>query len=160
MEFKMPLKQESSEESDLRDLPRKEVTENSVFDKVSKKPRKGSWIVMLEKLVKCNQCNIFLLNHEQFLRHQHEKCVETNDQKLTETHKNTIGNEIEEENKCSVCDKTFNTKWGLRKHFKYIHTEFKVDCKKCVKSFKSHSNLDTHMKSVHSGMKFECTSCN
>ena len=50
----MPLKQEFSEEPDLRDLPRKEVTENSIDDKVSKKPRKGSWIVMLEKLVKCN----------------------------------------------------------------------------------------------------------
>ena len=50
----MPLEEVFSEELDLKDLPRKEVTENSIDDKVSKKPRKGSWIVMLEKLVKCN----------------------------------------------------------------------------------------------------------
>ena len=37
----MTLKQEFSEESDLRDLPRKDVTEDSVVGKVSKMPRKG-----------------------------------------------------------------------------------------------------------------------
>ena len=71
------LSNELSDVSDIEDIPRKEKNEDSNAEFVTltptikrqNKPMKGQWIVKLEKLTKCQNCNIFLLNSEQTAKH-------------------------------------------------------------------------------------------
>ena len=82
------LSNEFSDVSDIEDIPRKEKNEDSNAEFVTltptikrqnkpmkgqwirqNKPMKGQWIVKLEKLTKCQNCNIFLLNSEQTAKH-------------------------------------------------------------------------------------------
>ena len=69
---------EFSDESDIEEIPGKENKGDSNADfviqmptiKRQHKPKKGQWIVKLEKLTKCQKCNIFLLNSNQAAKHQ------------------------------------------------------------------------------------------
>ena len=107
-----------SEESDLENLPEKEVKKVSVIGKVSTKPRKGTWIVKIEKLIKCNQCSIFLLNYRHFLDHQ-LKHGKTNDFMF----------------KCGICEKDFRSRGSLFFHKKTNHEGNTYRCNRCEKIF-------------------------
>ena len=68
---------EFSDESDIEEISTKENIEVSNGECVTQaltikrqnKPKKSQWIVKLEKLIKCQNCNIFLLNSEQTAKH-------------------------------------------------------------------------------------------
>ena len=67
------LSNEFSDESDIEQTPNENTKENSNIEattiKKRNKPKRGQWIVKLEKLIKCQNCNIFLLNSEQTAKH-------------------------------------------------------------------------------------------
>ena len=60
---------------------------------------------------------------------------------------------------CEICEKVFNTRDKLQKHFNYNHnnTENVFNCNICTKSYETRGNLSYHMKNVHGCHK--CESC-
>ncbi|XP_035259357.1 zinc finger protein 676-like isoform X4 [Anguilla anguilla] len=61
--------------------------------------------------------------------------------------------------KCSLCEKCFNSKSGLKKHLT-IHTgEKPYKCSQCEKCFNSKSGLKAHL-TIHTGEKpYKCSQC-
>lgn len=48
---------------------------------------------------------------------------------------------------CSYCDKSFNKKWDVERHVRYIHTKIKpYECKVCHKKFAEPGALNKHAK--------------
>ena len=59
------------------------------------------------------------------------------------------------------CEKLFNTKNYLKKHYNRIHNNSgKVStCNVCTKSFPSKQDLTIHIKTCHRGKHYKCDSC-
>ena len=111
-----------NDESDFEEIPGKEVEVNSqieVFSKASsnnKQPKtmKGQWIVILEKLKKCQQCNIFLLNSNQFVKHQKQHYEQSREiEKSLAVKDNKF--------RCDFCKNGFQNVTLLREHIKALH---------------------------------------
>ena len=62
---------------------------------------------------------------------------------------------------CEICEKVFNTRDKLQKHFNYNHnnTENVFNCNICTKSFQAQKILASHIKTVHGGKCYKCASC-
>ena len=62
---------------------------------------------------------------------------------------------------CEICEKLFNTKNYLKKHYNRIHNNSgKVStCNVCTKSFRSKQDLTIHIKTCHRGKHYKCDSC-
>ena len=70
---------------------------------------------------------------------------------------------VNKEQKREICEKVFNAKRNLKKHFTIVHDSgirksFK--CNICANSSQTLSTLNLHIKSVHGGSKkYTCESC-
>ena len=75
---------------------------------------------------------------------------------------NTSAKTIFSRNKCTKCNKSFNTRRGLHDHDRNIHAEpsEKYKCTKCDKLFKNNNLLYNHVRYVHSEVRaFSCAIC-
>ena len=63
--------------------------------------------------------------------------------------------------KCEICDKEFENKNTLKKHFNNVHNlEKKHKCNICQRVFPIKSQMTSHMKIVHGNKKLhKCDSC-
>ena len=139
---------------------------NSTFEtnvcRRSEKPKKGTWIVKLSKLRKCRDCNIFLIDFNQFKKH---KKVHT---KMTF-----------EKSTCDFCKEEFENDTLLQEHKRLVHNmkPFCKDsqksnvektkkeiiptnkCKICGKKYTTANNLTRHIKHDHEGIEYKCDKC-
>ena len=67
----------------------------------------------------------------------------------------------ENDNKCSICDKTFVLPRVKESHMEHVHSTEpnKFSCDICEKAFSYKDNLTRHMKEVHGGEKHKCEVC-
>ena len=69
----------------------------------------------------------------------------------------TIGSETNE--KCRICDKTFNSRIKLRRHYIENHRQ-KIKCKLCDETFEKNCDLEEHIKINHQSAEcFKCEEC-
>ena len=134
------------------------------------KPRKGKWIVKLEKLQECQDCHDFFtdsLTFKEHLKdHQQETRIDIESQKIkyqaienesegtSKSKLLQVYNEIFNENgekvfQCKECANVYSTKNSLHKHYASSHREKKFKCDKCSKMFSIESQLRKHFKSCH-----------
>ena len=152
------------------------------FQKFHEMPKKGSWIVKLNKLIKCADCNKYLENSHQLLKHQRENCKAS----------------IENRFRCDFCKNEFQNIILLRQHIKSLHIKVFYEnliilkehlpkeylktskksegkntkenseeqmssnenkCGQCGKTFCNSSAVRKHVKTIHEGFKFKCDLC-
>lgn len=95
------------------------------------------------KLHSCDQCDAVYPKWSQLVAHKHSVHTVT-------------------ENKCSICNRIFHSKHGLKYHQR-IHTQkddrivYQCNFDKCPKYFFHRQNLTAHYKSKHENRKFVCT---
>ena len=63
---------------------------------------------------------------------------------------------VNEEHKCEICEKVFNSKEKLKRHFTAVHDTIirkALKCNICTNSFQTQQNLNLHIKTIHGGNK-------
>ena len=103
-------------------------------------PRKGTWIVKLVKLAKCEICNMEfgtsgeLRNHKQIVHEGLKK------------------------HKCGFCEKRFSLPSHVKMHVSRMHEKTKdFICDHCNKAFATIDNLRKHISKIHeSSRKLKC----
>ena len=60
---------------------------------------------------------------------------------------------------CQHCDKTFNSKSGLKHHINANHLGRMFECDQCQMPFPHKSSLKLHIQSEHEGIKYTCNQC-
>ena len=147
-----------SDESDVEGIPGKEVEADCELEVLRKKssnnkqqkPMKGQWIVILEKLKKCQQCNIFLLNSNQFVEHQKQHAKPSSE--IT-----TPLSEKVNKFKCDFCKNGFQNVTGLREHIKDLHMKvFYEDHKKSIEI----QSVSDQRNVSHASNGYKCDHCN
>ena len=139
------------------------------------KPRKGKWIVKLEKLQECQDCHDFFtdsLTFKEHLKdHQQETRIDIESQKIkyqaienesegtSKSKLLQVYNEIFNENgekvfQCKECANVYSTKNSLHKHYASSHREKKFKCDKCSKMFSAKSAQKRHYRNCN-GMVFQ-----
>ncbi|XP_044763071.1 zinc finger protein OZF-like [Coccinella septempunctata] len=101
----------------------------------------------------------FCVKHEKICHLKADK----KDLDAEETITNETGDqppEIDRQNKCDICDTSFNNKYLLKRHRKYVHaTEKNFKCDQCSSTFVSSVYLSAHQR-YHSGdRKHICLFC-
>ena len=117
------LSNEFSDESDIEEIPVKETEEISdieiVFETPSnnkqQKPKKRKLIIKLDRLTKCNQCNVISLNLSQSREHQKEHVKPSNNESGMSQSEN------EPKFRCDFCKQNFSNVALLREHIKSTH---------------------------------------
>lgn len=116
---------------------------------------------------KCDKCDkgFFQLGHLKRHEHSHRThccpvCSATFDKwSLFVAHKHKAHSQIE--NKCSICDRVFHSKSGLKYHSQ-VHTQpddrivYECSFDGCAKFFFHRNNMLAHFKSKHENKKFVC----
>ena len=75
------------------------------------KPRKGTWIVKLVNLTKCETCNVFLLNSKQLMEHKQEHARTKETKEINKKYRFI----------CEFCKETFLSVILLRDHIHSLH---------------------------------------
>jgi hypothetical protein len=93
-----------------------------------------------------------------------EELKEIKSEQLEEINKTGMrGNNQEESSArvviCRSCDKTFDSKKGLKVHIKTTHPQH-IKCKSCEEKFERNSELEVHIKEKHElNGRYECDKC-
>ena len=129
-----------------------EFLTHSMSNKIIK-PRKGQWIVKLQKLQECQDCHEFFTDSLSLKEHLK---VHIKNDKLNndEVFKEIIKDDGSKEFQCVKCNSVYEKKKSLQKHFHAIHREKKFKCEKCRKMFPIKSELRKHFKACN-GIRFQ-----
>ena len=148
------LSNEFSDESDIEEMPVKETVEDSdikiVFEKQSnnkqQKPKERKLILKLDRLTKCNQCNVISLNLSQSREHQKEHVKPSNNES------GMSQSEKEPKFRCDFCKQNFSNVALLREHIKSTHMKaFYEDHEK---------SIAVAQKTIISTLNYNCGYCN
>ena len=115
------------------------IEENADINQQESTPIESNLCFDSVDLIQCEYCGHTTKTDKQMKNHYYKK------------HFNT-----EKSFECSKCDKSFNRKTDLNKHF-LVHSNVRLSCKVCPKSFKRESDLKIHELS-HS-VNFKCNEC-
>ena len=121
---------------------------------MQEKPKKGTWIVKLEKLLKCDACSAHFCQLVEMLKHKNEF---HNIAKPDMNCKSDFNKHA-----CNVCGTTFKSISELGLHEKNVHkSDKKHSCQICGNVFANKSSLIEHVKSAHEGLKLKskCDIC-
>ena len=101
---------------------------------LSQKPKRGQWIVKMEKLRKCHQCNVYFTTAIHFDKHQQRHLEErkkvTNEKVLAKSVKT-----------CDFCKELYPSIETLREHIKDLHMKTFYDFYESPYSTKDDNNL-------------------
>lgn len=148
------LSNEFSDESDIEEIPRKETEENSDIEIVfetptnykQQMPKERKLTIKLDRLTKCNQCNVISLNLSQSREHQKEHVKPSNNES------GMSQSEKEPKFRCDFCKQSFSNVALLREHIKSSHMKaFYEDHEKSVA---------VAQKTIIPTLNFKCGYCN
>ena len=137
-------------------------------------PKKGQWIVKLEKVHKCKECHNFFTGLFSFKEHikSHSVKTETNDQSwniqldLTSEENDQRYKHEEKDKKsieCMVCNKYFAKSEVLNSHMRKVHEEKKFKCTICHRKFSLSLDLKKHLSLSCKGndtiVESKCNQC-
>ncbi|XP_071050489.1 gastrula zinc finger protein XlCGF26.1-like isoform X11 [Onthophagus taurus] len=60
---------------------------------------------------------------------------------------------------CTICDKTFMTQIGVKRHEGTHVNQFKYGCTECDKKYNLKTSLDHHVAVEHKGIRYQCKEC-
>ena len=66
---------------------------------------------------------------------------------------------IENEHQCKICEKTYNSKYGLLKHIASKHEGIRYSCLQCSYKASHKGTLKEHVQFVHEGKGQDCPIC-
>ena len=137
----MSMDNQSLDESDLEDLEKgKDSTNNTkrlknMLKHTSNKFKKGKWIVKIEELIRCNQCDRYFC-HQQKHDHDNETCD------TTKTSETNLQSDFTKN--CDFCKQMFPDHETLRNHIKSIHMKTYYTNQERVSIKKSEIKVDSN----------------
>ena len=183
LKFEMNLDPEFSDESDYEeDISKDDDSESDIeviFEKSpnspkrssSEIPKKGTWIVRLETLKKCDKCTMFFVNQAELKQHKLEHRNIPKPIKVPLTKDKIQVNEPQLMKTCDFCKQKFPDDQALRDHIKTLHMKVFYEsietatstkqsisiktpvpnmklfgCMPCEKAFSNGAKLKSHLK--------------
>ena len=169
LKFEMNPDPEFSDESDYEeDLPKEDDSESEIeviFEKPpnspkrpsSQIPKKGTWIVRLEAMKKCDKCTMFFLNQVELEQHKLEHRNLPKPINVPKSKEEFQINEPQLMKTCDFCKQKFSDDQALRGHIKTLHMKVFYESVETATSTKqSISNVKTPVPNMK---LFGCMPC-
>ena len=133
------------------------------------KPKRGKWIVKLEKLTKCFKCSSYFITSKDYNEHIKSHLDETEikveeEQDVRDELQNSVSSSGETKKKIESQSNHFQSQRGKMKDVEYkeINNENgvkKFQCIRCEKIFKTLQSVVQHIYLLHREKKLKCEKC-
>ena len=133
------------------------------------KPKRGKWIVKLEKLTKCFKCSSYFITSKDYNEHFKTHLDETEikveeEQDVRDELQNSVSSSGETKKKIESQSNHFQSQRGKMKDVEYkeINNENgvkKFQCIRCEKVFKTLQSVVQHIYLIHREKKLKCEKC-